>query len=1253
MASNILSTFHPVEYIYLNPELTDVTTVEEAYVSYTEFGSNAGLIASLARIPDTFDTTIYALMNSNAIQNSTTIAPDIVTGLSAADLSRLCSIHYLREATSNTVFEISPWFNEYLYRAFNQVTNIMTLEELYVDYASRTLNGEVVIGTFEDFRVLNENYRQANLNVRSNLIVHGDARIVGSTKMSDLGVSGSISCDGPAHYSNLGISQLLTASNVLITGDTTVDGNVVTMNADIFSSRRIHIRNDTPDRPGFSVSQYYGNNVIAGFYENDEPVMVVRDEGFIGVRTGAPLYPLDVRGTVQAADMTLSNANGQTTLVNDATGMLAITAPRGITITDTNQTHIITLDAIAGYVAIGTDTSETNLRVEGTAIITEDVGIGGSLTVSGFTVSQYQNIHAQGELLVDGSAAYGSNVAIAGTVAMASNLAVQGPVVTASTASITGAVQIGDMLHTQGYVGVGFPLLLEGEQQQPQQPLGAFVTLNTAAETASECVWYDATGSTKTTLLPDQTLVHTAPTATRFVTPAAAFTGTLDVTGAVTVRSNVSFIGSRTTWTGGSILVSGASAQIQGGSLSVSGDLTGSSNLALASNAAIEGSLALGGSATLRSNLDVTNVVRLRSNAVIDGTTNIKGVTTLNSNTIIGGSLSVSAGALFNSTLEAIGITRCGAALNVTGTATFSSNVRAIGTARLESNAIFSSTATFNSNVLVEGPAAFSDTLTVEGTTTLQSNLGVTGPTRLYNNITVDGLAFYNSGLQVQGTTSLQSTLSVAGTASLNNTLTVAGATRVNNTLLVTGVTTYNSMVSINGTTNLKPLNVYGIATFASNLVAEDPALFKNSATVQGAAVFNGPATFNDAAVFSTSFQISGGASMTSNLSVAGDCVFSSNLNVGGHLNVGDGATIGEVTTCTGTLNVYNDAIFDQAVLVRHGAIVQGVFNVDSDTYLQQLIVDDTAYFNCNVQINGIATFSNQGLVSTGLVQLSNVNITGDILASGAALFNQLTVQGGLEVTGAISFSGNNIIDGDMTVTKGMWIGSNLVVADTALFGSDVHIDGSATVTGAASFGSNLAVAGTASFASDVSITGALTVSGDASIIGTASADTFVMSSDERMKSEIREPSQEEMLAYLEKVKIKAYRFMDDPYEQYGVLGQEAEPVHPALTTRSRRIIPIVGLSWDGAAVSPTGDGFIGGGPLKVGDEFEFQFEGDRRILAIQSADGAIATGAPCRLVGRVIPDFVSVNTTQLVHALVVCVQSLMRDGIGSTRSCS
>jgi hypothetical protein len=134
------------------------------------------------------------------------------------------------------------------------------------------------------------------------------------------------------------------------------------------------------------------------------------------------------------------------------------------------------------------------------------------------------------------------------------------------------------------------------------------------------------------------------------------------------------------------------------------------------------------------------------------------------------------------------------------------------------------------------------------------------------------------------------------------------------------------------------------------------------------------------------------------------------------------------------------------------------------------------------------------------------------------------------------------------------------------------------------------------------------------------------------------------MLAYLEKVRIRAYRFMDDPYEQYGVLGQEAESVHPALTTRSRRIIPIVGLSWNGAAISPTGDGFIGGGPLKVGDEFEFQFDGDRRILAIQSADGAVATSAPCRLVGRVIPDFVSVNTTQLVHALVVCVQSLMRD---------
>jgi hypothetical protein len=88
----------------------------------------------------------------------------------------------------------------------------------------------------------------------------------------------------------------------------------------------------------------------------------------------------------------------------------------------------------------------------------------------------------------------------------------------------------------------------------------------------------------------------------------------------------------------------------------------------------------------------------------------------------------------------------------------------------------------------------------------------------------------------------------------------------------------------------------------------------------------------------------------------------------------------------------------------------------------------------------------------------------------------------------------------------------------------------------------------------------------------------------------------------------------------------------------------------DKITISPSDKNtFVGGGPLKLGDEFEFEMNKDRRILAVQRIDecgNAIiehSCETPAKIIGRIIPDFVSVNTTQLVHALVVCVQSLCR----------
>ena len=176
--------FNPVTYIYLNPELGDPYSVEDALdhyydtlesnnITYGAVGSNEckcegkfydadGNEMSIDAVqattgyysevntPGGFNYKVYYLGASNSIEDSTLIPGQVKQDL-ADDLERLSIIHYRRHSNDNNYpYRVDPSFNELLYRTFEKNTTLDTEEELYIDYLTKKKAGSNVIGMYDD-----------------------------------------------------------------------------------------------------------------------------------------------------------------------------------------------------------------------------------------------------------------------------------------------------------------------------------------------------------------------------------------------------------------------------------------------------------------------------------------------------------------------------------------------------------------------------------------------------------------------------------------------------------------------------------------------------------------------------------------------------------------------------------------------------------------------------------------------------------------------------------------------------------------------------------------------------------------------------------------------------------------------------------------------------------------------------------------------------------------------------------------------
>ena len=150
------------------------------------------------------------------------------------------------------------------------------------------------------------------------------------------------------------------------------------------------------------------------------------------------------------------------------------------------------------------------------------------------------------------------------------------------------------------------------------------------------------------------------------------------------------------------------------------------------------------------------------------------------------------------------------------------------------------------------------------------------------------------------------------------------------------------------------------------------------------------------------------------------------------------------------------------------------------------IIVYGNALFNQNVDISGSLIVN---IISVDNLDVShnlyvggdasfnqNVDISGNLVINGDASFNQK-----LYVNGDASFNQNVDISGNLNVLSDVSFNQNLYVNGDASFNQNVDISGNLNVLSDVSFNQNLYVNGDASFNQNVDISGNLVINGDAS----------------------------------------------------------------------------------------------------------------------------------------------------------------------------
>ena len=490
-------------------------------------------------------------------------------------------------------------------------------------------------------------------------------------------------------------------------------------------------------------------------------------------------------------------------------------------------------------------------------------------------------------------------------------------------------------------------------------------------------------------------------------------------------------------------------------------------------------------------------------------------------------------------------------------------------------NVIIDSNATFCNDVQFLAGTQTSGASVFLGDATMESNLNVCMDAYFGHDVSLSNDMVVKNNAVVGNDMTVSSNLLVSNTTTLSNDTTVYGNTYLDGSLTLSG----------SGDV-LGQLYLHSNAFIGCNLSLSNDMMIDNDLTVGGMASFcNHVGFLADTETVGVSTFV-GAANMTSNLNVSMDAFFgrdvsvSNDLLVRNDLVIDNDLTVHNGTSLSNGVAVYGDSYLNGGLFLQGSGDVSGRLTLHSDTYLasnlclsndlmvggsanvtNQLFVSSTATFSNDIYIDGDAWFSKSVLIGTDVY-----------IGNAATVSNQFTVLGGTCMTNAY-VTGDLVVQSNTTLTNGLFVtgpttlSNTLYVSDACTISGDLTLSSGMTLLGNACFSNDVSVGGNLTADQSVNVAGLLSV-GDSNTYGTLvldakgciRSDEYLLTSDERVKSDIAYVNNEACYDTVRKAPVISYKLRYDPKQRsrYGFLAHEIEQLDDTLVSDLTDFLPNV-----------------------------------------------------------------------------------------------
>ena len=440
---------------------------------------------------------------------------------------------------------------------------------------------------------------------------------------------------------------------------------------------------------------------------------------------------------------------------------------------------------------------------------------------------------------------------------------------------------------------------------------------------------------------------------------------------------------------------------------------------------------------------------------------------------------------------------------NVTANATNGGTIQVTGSEAV-GNSVSNSSGLYVGNTVTNSQMTSVRFFAAEGSNTVLANNQIISMVNSTSSANIDPISFKTGiftantiqislGANVTANATNGGTIQVTGTGTIGNTVANSTGLHVGNTLNSAQVTSIRFLASEGSNTTLANTRIISIANSIATANIE-PNAFKTGIFTANTIEISLGANVTANATNGGTIQVTGTATVGNTVANSSGVFVGNTLNSTEHTSVRFIAVEGSNTTLANT-RIISIANSIATANIEPNAFKTGIFTANTI----QVSVGANVFANATTIFigNSVAsvTYGNTTIAASNnlAVSVTNfLNLTGAMTVSGnVALANTLAVTGNttlsntIAVTGAGTFSNTLAVTGNTTLSNTLAVTGNTTLSNTLSVTGAANVLSTFGVSGTANLASTLGVIGATTLANTLGVTGVVTLGNNATIAGT------------------------------------------------------------------------------------------------------------------------------------------------------------------------